>query len=279
MISLFAALCSLIAVETSDISEVQVQTVRSGDDVIIRCDLNPSGGNKENLVWYKQSFGKVPQHLGRKIMNSYRLLERFNNGRFKLTSDEKGLELSITGTKEEDSGTFYCAEMLNNAADFISGRILVVEADERKNREPLRLRCSESSDGCEKISEAGSPEHNCSFTLLRRNLQSSHDGKYFCTGAAREENQNRNGAKVNVKVIALSTLIVILVIIILILVGVLLRNQKKGASNTHPSPTNQVVDEENLNYAALKFTKKPSSSPRRSREKNHQDVYAQVKTR
>ncbi|XP_062857667.1 uncharacterized protein LOC134320262 [Trichomycterus rosablanca] len=189
MISLFAALCFLTAVETSDISEVQVQTVRSGDDVIIRCDLNSFKGKINDLIWFKQSFGKVPQSLKIKSRGVYVFRQEFNNTRFNIIKD-----LNITGTKEEDSGTVYCAEMLNNEVYFISGRILVVEADERKNREPLRLRCSEHSDGCEKISEAGSPEHNCSFTLLRRNLQSSHDGKYFCTGAAREEIRNRNGA-------------------------------------------------------------------------------------
>ncbi|XP_062857665.1 uncharacterized protein LOC134320260 [Trichomycterus rosablanca] len=193
MISLFAALCFLTAVETSDISEVQVQTVRSGDDVIIQCDLNSFHGYINDLFWFKQSFGKVPQSLKIKSRGVYEFRQGFNDGRFNIIADDKVFNLSIIGTKEEDSGTFYCAEMVNDGVDFISGHILVVEADERKNREPLRLRCSEHSDGCEKISEAGSPEHSCSFTLLRRNLQSSHDVKYFCTGAAREEIRNRNG--------------------------------------------------------------------------------------
>ncbi|XP_053098291.1 uncharacterized protein LOC128317079 [Pangasianodon hypophthalmus] len=51
----------------------------------------------------------------------------------------------------------------------------------------------------------------------------------------------------------------------------------KGASSRkHPIPTNQADDEDVLNYAAVSFAKKPSSS-RTTRGKSHEDVYAQVK--
>ncbi|XP_053344575.1 uncharacterized protein LOC128514754 [Clarias gariepinus] len=54
------------------------------------------------------------------------------------------------------------------------------------------------------------------------------------------------------------------------------RDGKGSSSNNHQTPTNQADDEDVLNYAAVSFAKKPSSS-RTSRDTSHQDVYAQVK--
>ncbi|XP_053344808.1 uncharacterized protein LOC128514914 [Clarias gariepinus] len=54
------------------------------------------------------------------------------------------------------------------------------------------------------------------------------------------------------------------------------RDEEGSSSNNHQTPTNQADDENVLNYAAVSFAKKPSSS-RTSRDTSHQDVYAQVK--
>ncbi|XP_053344728.1 uncharacterized protein LOC128514858 [Clarias gariepinus] len=54
------------------------------------------------------------------------------------------------------------------------------------------------------------------------------------------------------------------------------RDREGASSNNHQTPTNQADDEDVLNYAAVSFAKKPSSS-RTSRDMSHQDVYAQVK--
>ncbi|XP_047657499.1 uncharacterized protein LOC125138988 [Tachysurus fulvidraco] len=67
------------------------------------------------------------------------------------------------------------------------------------------------------------------------------------------------------------------VIVITLLLGVLYKNHRKDASSSnHQIPTNQTSDDDVLNYAAVSFAKKPSSS-RTSRAKSHEDVYAQVK--
>ncbi|KAL6490446.1 hypothetical protein MHYP_G00007910 [Metynnis hypsauchen] len=92
----------------------------------------------------------------------------------------------------------------------------------------------------------------------------------------------RNQTKVTVQenssgiIITLTTLNVISVIVIMVLVGVLIKNQRKGTSNSHPSHTDQAEDTEVLNYAALKFAKKPPTSrPRRVKE--NPVLYSQVK--
>ncbi|KAF7690630.1 hypothetical protein HF521_012434 [Silurus meridionalis] len=51
----------------------------------------------------------------------------------------------------------------------------------------------------------------------------------------------------------------------------------KSASSRKPEiSSNQADDEDVLNYAAVSFAKKPSSS-RTSRDQRHEDVYAQVR--
>ncbi|XP_053344732.1 uncharacterized protein LOC128514862 [Clarias gariepinus] len=55
------------------------------------------------------------------------------------------------------------------------------------------------------------------------------------------------------------------------------RDEEGSSSSNHQTPTNQADDEDVLNYAAVSFAKKPSSSRTSRDTKNHQDVYAQVK--
>ncbi|KAL6490440.1 hypothetical protein MHYP_G00007850 [Metynnis hypsauchen] len=82
MIGLLFTLCLFGAVKTSDIVDLQVQTVRRGDDVTVKCDQKT---DKDDLVWYQQSLGKLPQY----ISCIYKLPKR---------------NLSLS-----DAGTHYCA--------------------------------------------------------------------------------------------------------------------------------------------------------------------------
>ncbi|XP_017312233.2 uncharacterized protein LOC108258220 [Ictalurus punctatus] len=92
-----------------------------------------------------------------------------------------------------------------------------------------------------------------------------------------EGSKSSDGEGDNFWIIVLTTSIIISLIVIVFLLGVLYKNQRKGASSrNHQTPTNQADDEDVLNYAAVSFAKKPSSS-RTSRDKSHEDVYAQVK--
>ncbi|KAL7880048.1 hypothetical protein SRHO_G00023020 [Serrasalmus rhombeus] len=82
-------------------------------------------------------------------------------------------------------------------------------------------------------------------------------------------------------VITLTILNVIFVIVIILLIGLLLKNHRNGTFNSHLSYTDQAEDTKVLNYAALNFAMKPSSSrpPRLSSrtQDEKQDVYSQVK--
>ncbi|XP_017310826.1 novel immune-type receptor 6 isoform X6 [Ictalurus punctatus] len=200
MITLFVALYSLFslrtAVKTSDIKELHVKTVKRGENVTMECSMSKDK-NKNNLAWYRQSFGKVPQYFVRLYgQNNYNFVDEFKDSHFSMTVNDQKFDLNINGTREDDGGEYFCGEVEGIIIKFTSG---------------TRLQFEGSNEGSK-----------------------SSDGK------------------------------------------VLYKNQRKGASNDHPNNTNQADDEDVLNYAAVSFAKKPSSS-RASRDKSHEDVYAQVK--
>ncbi|XP_053531803.1 immunoglobulin lambda variable 4-60 [Ictalurus punctatus] len=226
MITLFVALYSLFslctAVNTSDIKELHVKTVKRGENVTMECSMSKVK-DKDKLAWYRQSFGKVPQYFVRHYgSNSSTFAEGFKDSRFSMTVNAQKFDLNIIGTREDDGGEYFCGEVDGNILKFTSGTRLQFEGSNEG---------SKSSDG---------------------------EGDKFW-------------------IIVLTTSIIISLIVIVVLLGVLYKNQRKGASSrNHQTPTNQADDEDVLNYAAVSFAKKPSSS-RTSRDKSHEDVYAQVK--
>ncbi|KAF7690631.1 hypothetical protein HF521_012435 [Silurus meridionalis] len=211
MISLFVALYSLLclctAVKTSDIKELHVRTVKSGEDVTIACDLSLIT-DKSKVVWYRQSFGKVPQFFAKRYgTNSYTFTDGFNDNRLNFTVNEHQFDLNITNLREDDGGEYFCGEMEGTTIKFTSGARLQFEDKEMKL-------CP--SPGPE-IKTTGSVTH-----------QDSHSS-----------------------------------------------DENRASSRKPEISSNQADDEDVLNYAAVSFAKKPSSS-RTSRDQRHEDVYAQV---
>ena len=116
----------------SDIAELQVQTVRRGDDTTIRCDQK---AELKELVWYKESLGKLPQYVVRKVITGANsspgsksgIYYRFNPGvnRSRFSVDEEKFDLSIKGVKEEDIGIYFCGNGESRSLKFISGTLLL----------------------------------------------------------------------------------------------------------------------------------------------------------
>uniref|UniRef100_A0A3B4EEP2 Ig-like domain-containing protein n=1 Tax=Pygocentrus nattereri TaxID=42514 RepID=A0A3B4EEP2_PYGNA len=104
------------------ISGLQVQTVRRGNNEVIKCDENIVKDKETHLLaWYKQSFGNVPQPVLRQFGDGEKLRYQsgFKDGRF--TVDEETFDLSIKGIKQEDAGTYFCGKVKPNAVEFGSG--------------------------------------------------------------------------------------------------------------------------------------------------------------
>ncbi|XP_017310936.1 uncharacterized protein LOC108257568 [Ictalurus punctatus] len=225
MITLFVALYSLFslctAVTTSDIKELHVKTVKRGENVTMECSMSKDK-NKYNLVWYRQSFGKVPQYCVRHYSSNsgYRFAEGFKDSRFSMTVNDQKFDLNIIGTREDDGGEYFCGEVEGPMLKFISGTRLQFEGEEMKHC-PTPGTVNNNTD-----SVTGSNEGSKS---------SDGEGDTFW-------------------IIVLTAFIIISLIVIIFLLGVLSKNQRKGASSRiHQTPTNQADDEDVLNYAAVRF--------------------------
>ncbi|KAF4071184.1 hypothetical protein AMELA_G00282020, partial [Ameiurus melas] len=135
--TLFVALYSLFslctAVKTSDIKELHVKTVKRGEDVTMECNMSKVT-NKNNLAWYRKSFGKVPQYLGRGYgKNNYIFEDEFKDSRFSMTVNDQKFDLKIIGTREDDGGEYFCGEVEANTIKFTSGTRLQFEGEEMKH--------------------------------------------------------------------------------------------------------------------------------------------------
>uniref|UniRef100_A0A3B4EDJ9 Immunoglobulin V-set domain-containing protein n=1 Tax=Pygocentrus nattereri TaxID=42514 RepID=A0A3B4EDJ9_PYGNA len=127
MITLITALFLFTTVKTG-ISGLQVQTVRRGNIEVIK-----SKGNKNGLVWYWQSTGKVPQYIVRTFEhdNKHRFAREFENGRFTMTVDEERFDLNIYGVSWTDIGMYFCGKGKSNVVEFGSGTLLVFEGNDK----------------------------------------------------------------------------------------------------------------------------------------------------
>ncbi|KAL7876177.1 hypothetical protein AOLI_G00111400 [Acnodon oligacanthus] len=313
MSTLITALCLFTTVNT-DTSEVQVQTVRSGSDVTIKCGCNMDNDKQNYLVWYKQSLGKVPEYVVRSFGDERkpRFTQGFTNGRF--TVDEGAFGLIINGIKEEDAGTYFCGIVKQNAVEFESGTLLLFQAENIhrpvtemviETGESVSLQCSvqsltpdcsgehsvywirhgsgeshpgiiythgNRSDECEKSSETDSPTQSCVYKLPKRNLSLSDAGTYYCAVAACGQILFGKPTIINAKennswsFIISITLNVTFVIVIMALIGVLLKSQLNGASNSRSRHTDQA-DHTGVFNAVLSFAE---------RVKETEDLYSRV---
>uniref|UniRef100_A0A4W4E6B1 Ig-like domain-containing protein n=1 Tax=Electrophorus electricus TaxID=8005 RepID=A0A4W4E6B1_ELEEL len=297
-------------VKTSDISELQMKTVKHGDNITIKCDLNMAEENKNiYLAWYKQNFGKLPENIVRSFGDNKkcRFEPAFNSGHFSINVDGV-FDLSINEIKEDDVGTYLCGKTSTSTTEFVSGALLMFEAEKNvhsaltkmviRRGESTMMQCSvqadtsscvgnysvywfkhgesdpgiiythvDSSDQCEKRSEAGYSTQSCVYKLPKMNLSLTNTGTYYCAIVACGKIIFGNGIAVEAASEGVTFYNIWSI-----------QNKKfcffhKGACNYNPNHTNQAEDSTILNYAAVRFTQKPSSSTT-CRVK---DVYAQIK--
>ncbi|XP_053097910.1 uncharacterized protein LOC113523951 [Pangasianodon hypophthalmus] len=162
MIALFVALYSLLCLctagKTSDIKELDVKTVKRGENVTMECNISRVK-DKDKVAWYRQSFGKLPQLFARPYSSKlgYTFDEAFKDSRFSITVNEHKFDLYIIKMVEDDGGDYFCGELEGNALKFTSGTRLQFEAEEmklcptpgtvNKNTDSVTLQGSDSSDG------------------------------------------------------------------------------------------------------------------------------------
>ncbi|KAG7316275.1 hypothetical protein KOW79_019816 [Hemibagrus wyckioides] len=132
MTTLFDVLCVVFfslftAVNSSDIKELHVRTVKHGEDVTVECSI--SSVTKKNVFWYRQSSGKLPQYFAKPYSGnvSYKFVPGFNNTRFSV--DHK-FSLNINNIREDDGGEYFCGELEGSILKFTSGTHLQFEVEE-----------------------------------------------------------------------------------------------------------------------------------------------------
>uniref|UniRef100_A0A3B1J6E0 Ig-like domain-containing protein n=1 Tax=Astyanax mexicanus TaxID=7994 RepID=A0A3B1J6E0_ASTMX len=113
---------------STEIAGLQVQIVKIGNEITIKCDQTVEKGDPNPfLVWYKQSLGQVPKFAVISFIDKreIRFASDFADGRFSVESD--GFDLSISETKEKDKGTYFCGKVISHVVEFGSGILLSVQ--------------------------------------------------------------------------------------------------------------------------------------------------------
>ncbi|XP_058639401.1 uncharacterized protein LOC131544908 isoform X2 [Onychostoma macrolepis] len=144
------------------------------------------------------------------------------------------------------------------------------------------------SDQCMERSENGSPTQSCVYSLSQTELTTSDAGIYYCAVATCGQIHLGNGTKLNIEasftltswnpaVITLFTISIISIIVNIFLVRLIHKNHKKEASKQPRNQRNQETDA--LNYIALSFPKKLTTSKRSSGKTSQEEtVYSQITT-
>ncbi|KAI5087007.1 putative immune-type receptor 6a precursor, partial [Silurus meridionalis] len=118
---------TLFTVKTSDIKELHVKTVKSGEDVTIECNITMIT-DKSKVSWYRQNFGKVPQFFAKYYgTNYFTFTDGFNDNRFSITVNEQQFNLNIKNLREDDGGEYFCGENDGTTIKFTSGERLQFE--------------------------------------------------------------------------------------------------------------------------------------------------------
>uniref|UniRef100_A0A3B1K4K0 Ig-like domain-containing protein n=1 Tax=Astyanax mexicanus TaxID=7994 RepID=A0A3B1K4K0_ASTMX len=119
-------LASLPQIVKASEVDLQVQTVKIGENVTLKCEQSSFRDSQKALSWYKQSFGKLPQFILRAAENNQdpRFARSFKE-RFKMISNEEQMNLKIINTVEEDAGTYFCVKVKDQVVEFGSGTLLL----------------------------------------------------------------------------------------------------------------------------------------------------------
>ncbi|XP_058654571.1 novel immune-type receptor 14b [Onychostoma macrolepis] len=213
----------------------KVITVALGNTVTLQCY-----SDKDNIFWYKQIAGQQPRVISAlQKMSEPIFYNEFKNDRFCGKRLGRTSNLTISGIIQSDEAVYYCGAKAFYI-EFGSGTHLIIKGQQ---------------DSTSKISKS---DHLSDFTKCHQ--------KCF----ENSTNQVKNEERLCPAVLGLACALGLCGVLIFALVGFIFKrvhvsgqdNQVRGAQDT---------DDENLTYAALRFSQRKIKSGGR-REKSQQSV-------
>ncbi|XP_060740683.1 uncharacterized protein LOC132855611 [Tachysurus vachellii] len=307
-------------------------SVKSGERVTLNCMFQDTH-NKELVVWYKQTFGEIPQEVGKIIANrDTQISPKFDSLRFKIEKIINGTSLSIVQMKKSDEGLYFCGINTWGKFYFSSGTFIAVTG---KNNEDVKvsvwqsgvldsvpagasvtLQCSVLSESraaelqvlwfraappqshpriiythhnSSRQCESGSSTHTCVYNFSKNILSLNDTGTYYCAVLLCGKIIFGNGTRIQMEgsdavVICLAVALTVCVVVIFAQLNILMCKKQKMEKHrvrllqgslkeeTH----NEGRDAEELNYAALNFTKRKIKSGRIKKGQNQDTVYSEV---
>ncbi|KAL2088607.1 hypothetical protein ACEWY4_015506 [Coilia grayii] len=293
-----------------------MMTAKMGSTVTLTCFVSQK--ETDAVVWYKQSIGQIPRIAGVTHRFVSLLYNEFNTTRFNLHKGSGSFNLSISNIQLSDEASYFCGVNIGFDIHFRNGTFLLVKemSHEGTNiaaviQDPVpgpvspggseTLQCvvltesrteelsvfwfrpasGASHPGLIYInkSSSGHCEGRCVYSLLKKDVNITDAGTYYCAIATSGHVLFGNGTSlrltepVNTVLFGLVVALGCGCVVLACCLAWLICRGRAGAcrSKCDISPINV------LNYAALSFPKKESRGRRTRREPPPDAVYAAVR--
>uniref|UniRef100_A0A4W5P7M3 Ig-like domain-containing protein n=1 Tax=Hucho hucho TaxID=62062 RepID=A0A4W5P7M3_9TELE len=123
----FLLLCNSYGTKSSEISQpAPFIAAKLGENVTVECHVT---SNVDHMVWYKMTTGKKLQCVAKAeiFYKHVHYFDEFKDRRFTVLIETPKNCLTITATKPEDIGIYYCGFLRLNSVEFGAGTALMVK--------------------------------------------------------------------------------------------------------------------------------------------------------
>ncbi|XP_017329330.1 uncharacterized protein LOC108268719 [Ictalurus punctatus] len=115
----------IFSAQAADFNRPSFVSMKSGERVTLNCTFQDEY-SKELIVWYKQTFGELPQEVGKITANiDIEMSAEFRSG-FKIEKSVNGISLTILQTKKSDEGLYFCGIYTWGNSAISSGTFIAV---------------------------------------------------------------------------------------------------------------------------------------------------------
>uniref|UniRef100_A0A8C8GCW0 Ig-like domain-containing protein n=2 Tax=Oncorhynchus tshawytscha TaxID=74940 RepID=A0A8C8GCW0_ONCTS len=140
----FLLLCNSYVTKSSEISQpAPFLAAKLGDNVTVECHVT---SNVDHMVWYKMTTGKKLQCVAKAeiFYKHVQYFANFRNWRFGVLIEKRKCHLTISATKPEDIGIYYCGVLHLNFVEFGPGTALMVKGAQVNSDTVVQQPASES---------------------------------------------------------------------------------------------------------------------------------------